>query len=102
MHRGRWPPCSPPTPARCCSRRPRRQTHGLDPGEMTRMADHHGGGLHAVREGVLIIGSDGRLLRSNDEARRLLDLPEAPDGRPLTELGLEPQTAELLLSGRTA
>ncbi|QHC24824.1 SpoIIE family protein phosphatase [Streptomyces sp. GS7] len=84
------------------SRRLRRQTRGLDPAEMTRMYDHHDAVLHTVREGVLIIGSDGRLLLANDEARRLLDLPDDAEHRPVTELGLEPGTAGLLASGRPA
>lgn len=78
----------------------RRQTHGLDPSEMTRMYEHHDAVLHAVREGVLIIGGDGRLLLANDEARRLLDLPADAEQRRVTDLGLEAGSAELLLSGR--
>ncbi|MGW3623348.1 SpoIIE family protein phosphatase [Streptomyces sp. NPDC000880] len=84
------------------TRRLRRQTHGLGPVEMTRMYEHHDAVLHAVREGVLIVGGDGRLLLANDEARRLLDLPADVEGRPVTELGLDPLTARLLASGRTA
>ncbi|WP_408646358.1 SpoIIE family protein phosphatase [Streptomyces jeddahensis] len=80
----------------------RRQTHGLDPSEMTRMYEHHDAVLHAVREGVLIIGGDGRLLLANDEARRLLDLPADAEQRRVTDLGLEAETAELLVSGRAA
>ncbi|MEU0811006.1 SpoIIE family protein phosphatase [Streptomyces sp. NPDC005970] len=82
------------------SRRLRRQTRGLDPGEMTRMYEHHDAVLHSVREGVLIVDGDGRLLLANDEARRLLALPEHPEGRPVTELGMEPQMAEVLASGQ--
>ncbi|MFD7304817.1 SpoIIE family protein phosphatase [Streptomyces pharetrae] len=81
------------------SRRLRRQTHGLGPAEMTRMFEHHDAVLHAVREGVLIIGGDGRLMLANDEARRLLDLPEDADRRPVTELGLGPRLTRLLTSG---
>ncbi|MFI6285047.1 SpoIIE family protein phosphatase [Streptomyces sp. NPDC051018] len=84
------------------SRRLRRQTHGLGPEEMTRMYEHHDAVLHAVREGVLIVGGDGRLLLANDEARRLLDLPPEVEGRPVDELGLDPLTARLLSSGRIA
>ncbi|MFF8371576.1 SpoIIE family protein phosphatase [Streptomyces lydicus] len=81
-------------------RRLRRQTHGLGPAEMTRMYEHHDAVLHAVREGVIIVGGDGRVLLANDEARRLLDLPADVEGRQATELGLDPATAELLASGR--
>ncbi|GAB7030234.1 SpoIIE family protein phosphatase [Streptomyces sp. NPDC021749] len=86
------------------NRRLQRQTHGLDPAEMRRMYDHHDAVLHAVREGVLIIDSDGRLVLANDEARRLLDLPADADQerRPLAELGLEPRLGALLASGRKA
>ncbi|WP_406384218.1 SpoIIE family protein phosphatase [Streptomyces sp. NBC_01618] len=83
------------------SRRLRRQTHGLGPAEMTRMYEHHDAVLHAVREGVLIVGADHRLMLVNDEARRLLDLPPDAEGRPVTDIGLPPATTELLVSGRT-
>ncbi|MGW7574832.1 SpoIIE family protein phosphatase [Streptomyces sp. NPDC054765] len=82
------------------SRRLRRQTHGLGPAEMTRMYEHHDAVLHAVREGVIIVGGGGCLLLANDEARRLLDLPTDVEGRPVADLGLDPATADLLASGR--
>ncbi|MFE6334834.1 SpoIIE family protein phosphatase [Streptomyces sp. NPDC057798] len=82
------------------SRRLLRQTHGLGPHEMTRMYEHHDAVLHAVREGVIIVGDEGRLLLANDEAHRLLDLPEDAEGRQVADLGLAPDTAELLGSGR--
>ncbi|MFJ3221542.1 SpoIIE family protein phosphatase [Kitasatospora sp. NPDC086801] len=79
-------------------RRLLRQTRGLGPEEMTRMYEHHDAVLHAVREGVAIVGGDGRVLLANDEARRLLDLPPDPEGRAVADLGLDPRTTELLLS----
>ncbi|WP_307129841.1 SpoIIE family protein phosphatase [Streptomyces aurantiacus] len=82
------------------SRRLLHQTHGLGPFEMTRMYEHHDAVLHAVREGVLIVGGEGRLLLANDEAHRLLDLPQDSEGRHALELGLDKDTAELLASGR--
>ncbi|MEU6578378.1 SpoIIE family protein phosphatase [Streptomyces sp. NPDC046805] len=83
-------------------RRLRRQTRGLGPYEMTRMYEHHDAVLHAVREGVLIVSGDGRLLLANDEAHRLLDLPEDAEQRSVLDLGLDPETAGLLASGRVA
>ncbi|WP_435847096.1 SpoIIE family protein phosphatase [Streptomyces hygroscopicus] len=82
------------------SSRLRRQTHGLDPVEMTRMYEHHDAVLHSVREGVLIVGGDGRLVLANDEASRLLGLPARPEGRQVDDLGLEPHVADVLASGR--
>ncbi|MFG2123071.1 SpoIIE family protein phosphatase [Streptomyces sp. NPDC048710] len=84
------------------SRRLLRQTHGLGPYEMTRMYEHHDAVLHAVREGVLIVSGDGRLVLANDEAQRLLDLPEDAEQRHVLELGLDDDTAGLLASGRVA
>ncbi|MER7578122.1 SpoIIE family protein phosphatase [Streptomyces sp. NPDC126514] len=84
------------------SRRLLRQTHGLGPYEMTRMYEHHNAVLHAVREGVLIVGGDGRLVLANDEARRLLGLPEDAERRDVGQLGLDAATATLLASGREA
>ncbi|ATW52187.1 histidine kinase [Streptomyces peucetius subsp. caesius ATCC 27952] len=80
------------------SRRLRRQTHGLGPAEMTRMYEHHDAVLHAVREGVLIIDAEGRVLLANDEACRLLDLPADVEWRRVADLGLDGETATLLAS----
>ncbi|MFG2985107.1 SpoIIE family protein phosphatase [Streptomyces sp. NPDC048258] len=83
------------------SRRLRRQTHGLGTSEMTRMYEHHDAVLHAVREGVLITDGEGRLLLANDEAKRLLGLPEDAEGRRIGDVpGLDRPMADLLLSGR--
>ncbi|MGX1882988.1 SpoIIE family protein phosphatase [Streptomyces sp. NPDC055287] len=84
------------------SRRLRRQTRGMDPAELARLYEHHDAVLHAVREGVLIVGGDGRLLLANDEAGRLLRLPPDAEGRAVTDLGLDAATAGLLASRRAA
>ncbi len=84
------------------SRRLRRQTHGMEPVQLTRLYEHHDAVLHSVREGVLIVGRDQRLVLANDEAHRLLDLPAHAEGRHVGDLCLEPPIAELLVSGRVA
>ncbi|WP_219463557.1 sensor histidine kinase [Nonomuraea rhizosphaerae] len=66
----------------------RRQTLGLGPVELARIHGHHDAVLHAVREGLLLVGRDGTLTLCNDAARRLLDLPADAEGRRLEELGL--------------
>ncbi|MFI1649882.1 SpoIIE family protein phosphatase [Streptomyces avidinii] len=81
------------------SHRLRRQTRGLGAAEMSRINEHHEAVLHAVREGVVIISADQQLVLANDEARRLLGLPDEADGRHVGDLGLDPRTAELLASG---
>ena len=72
------------------SRRLRRQTHGLGEREITRMYEYYRAVLHAVREGLLLLDSDDRVQLVNDEARRLLALPDDVVGRAITELGLPP------------
>ncbi|MEV4114582.1 sensor histidine kinase [Nonomuraea sp. NPDC049695] len=66
----------------------RRQTHGLGPVELGRIHEHHDAVLHAVREGLLLVGKDGTLTLCNDAARHLLGLPADAEGRHVDELGL--------------
>ncbi|MFE7129672.1 SpoIIE family protein phosphatase [Streptomyces sp. NPDC057638] len=84
------------------SRRLLRQTHGMGPAEITRMYDHHDAVLHSVREGVVIVDPDRRLIFANDEAYRLLELRPGAEGRRVAELGLPSNITELLASGREA
>jgi two-component system CitB family sensor kinase len=72
------------------ARRVRRQTRGLDPEELAALYDHHDAVLHAIREGVVVVGDDDRLLLANAEARRLLDLGDDAVGRPIAELVDDP------------
>lgn len=81
------------------SARLRRQTRGVGPVELTRMFEYYEAILHAVREGLVLVDADGRMVLCNDAARELLDLPPRTDGVPVAELGLAPELAEALVSG---
>jgi len=83
------------------SRRLRRQTHGLGEREITRMFEYYSAVLHAVREGLLLLDRDGRVQLVNDEAIRLLALPDDVLGRSVRELGLPPGLVDAAL-GETA
>ncbi|MEU1465474.1 SpoIIE family protein phosphatase [Streptomyces sp. NPDC005727] len=83
------------------SRRLLQQTRGLAPGELAELYEHHEAVLHAVREGVLITDAEGRLLLANEEAMRLLGLPDDARGRPVRELDL-PEPVQRLLASREA
>jgi sensor histidine kinase regulating citrate/malate metabolism len=72
------------------SRRLRRQTHGMGELEITRMYEYYNAVLHAVREGLLLLDPAGRVQLANDEARRLLSLPEDVVGKAVGELDLPP------------
>ncbi len=69
------------------NRRLRRQTHGLAPRELRRLYEHHEAVLHSIHEGLLVFGAgrppgtvaqDDEAEVVNDEARRLLGLPDGP------------------------
>lgn len=84
------------------SRWVRRATLGLGPQEITRMYEHHDAVLHTVREGLLVLDADGRVVLANDEATRLLRLGEGHDRVPVDRLDLPEDVCRLLASGRAA
>lgn len=80
------------------SRVVRRSTRGLGTTELANLADQREALLHAIREGVVGVGTDGRVTVMNDAARATLGLEGAPDpvGRPVDALGLDPHVVALL------
>lgn len=80
------------------SRVVRRSTRGLGTTELAGLADQREALLHAIREGVVGVGTDGRVTVMNDAARATLGLDGRPDpvGRPVDELGLDPHVVALL------
>lgn len=78
------------------ARRVRRQTHGLGERQLREMYEYYDAVLHAVTEGLVITDLGGRLRLANDEAVRLLGLPDDAIDRPVSSLGLTaPLTAAL-------
>jgi two-component system CitB family sensor kinase len=84
------------------SRRLRRQTHGMEAGEIARMYEYYDAVLHAVREGLLLLDTSDRVQLVNDEARRLLALPDDVIGRPIQSLGLPPALSRAVVGERAA
>ncbi|MFD0805165.1 ATP-binding protein [Nocardioides caeni] len=80
------------------SRVVRRSTRGLGTTELANLADQREALLHAIREGVVGVGTDGRVTVMNDAARATLDLEAGPEpvGRPIASLGLDPHVVALL------
>ncbi|MFC7447847.1 ATP-binding protein [Rhodococcus daqingensis] len=57
----------------------RRQTLGLAPTELRTLYQHHDAVLHSIGEGLLVFGTGSDTAEVvNDEARRLLALPDGP------------------------
>ncbi|GAB2726076.1 sensor histidine kinase [Nocardia thraciensis] len=60
-------------------RRLLRQTHGLAPAELRTLYEHHDAVLHSIHEGLVVFDRDAETAAVvNDEARRLLELPDGP------------------------
>jgi sensor histidine kinase regulating citrate/malate metabolism len=82
------------------ARRVKRQTLGLEPRQITRLAEHRDTMLHGIKEGVVGLDPQNRVTLVNDEAARLLDLPADSVGRTLADLGVDRRLHEVL-SGQT-
>ncbi len=78
------------------SRRVKRQTLGLEPGEITGLVEHRDAILHGVKEGVVAIDLREHITLVNDAARRLLGWPQDCEGRTLSDLSIEPALREVL------
>ena len=70
------------------ARRIRRQTHGLGERQLREMYEYYDAVLHAVTEGLVITDLEGRLRLANDEAVRLLGLPDGAVDSHVSTLGL--------------
>jgi len=76
----------------------KRQTFGLEPEEISMLLEQREASLHGIREGTVATDFDGRITLMNDEARRLLRLPEKLEGKRLIDV-LPPGRVRDVLSG---
>ncbi|MCK8432983.1 GHKL domain-containing protein [Streptomyces sp. D2-8] len=83
------------------ARRVKRQTLGLEPGEIAGLAEHREAMLYGIAEGVIALDPQHRLTLVNDMGRRLLDLPEDCVGQSLEGLGIDGRLRDVL-SGTAA
>lgn len=70
------------------SARLRRQTRGIAPEELSNLFEYHEAVLHSMREGLLLVGGDSRVVLCNDGARALLGIDGDPVGKDLAALGI--------------
>jgi two-component system CitB family sensor kinase len=68
------------------ARRLKRQTFGLELGEIAALLQEREAMLHGIREAVLGYDRNERVILANDAAQRLLRLPPGFLGRPLRDL----------------
>ena len=64
----------------------KRQTFGLEPGEIATLLEQREASLHGIREGTVATDIEGRITLINDEGRRLLRLSSESLGQRLTEV----------------
>ncbi|MFI5534359.1 ATP-binding protein [Kitasatospora sp. NPDC051853] len=81
------------------ARRLKRRTHNIAVADISALLIEREAMLHGIREGVVALDARGRIRLANDEARRLLALPEDCTGRPVDEV-LPPGRPADVLAGR--
>ncbi|MGN6754460.1 MAG: ATP-binding protein [Intrasporangium sp.] len=79
------------------ARRLKRQTLGLEPAEITGLAESREAMLYGLAEGVIAIDTNNRITLVNNVAQHLLDLPQHAVGMTLTDLPLGARLRDVLL-----
>lgn len=72
-----------------------RRIYRLEPEQIASLLEVREAMLHGIREGVVAVDEDERVVLANDEASRLLGLGEVAEGHPAAEV-LEPDALTLL------
>lgn len=78
------------------SRRVKRQTRGMEPREISELFEHREALLHGVKEGIVSVSPDQRVMLANDIAIELLQLPNDCVGQTLEQLKVAPQVTRAL------
>jgi two-component system CitB family sensor kinase len=76
------------------------QMLGLEPAEIAALLEQREAMLHGIREGVVAVDRAGLITVVNDEARRLLRLPQGIEGWPVREVIPESGLPRVLRSGK--
>ncbi|GLW67118.1 ATPase [Actinomadura rubrobrunea] len=78
------------------ARRVKRQTLGLEPREITGLAEYREAILYGIAEGVVALDPQHRITLVNEVGRRLLDLPADCVGQSLADLGIDGRLRDVL------
>lgn len=81
------------------ARRIKKQTRGLEIGEIAALAEHREALLHSIREGVVAVSDTGVITVLNDSAQDLLGLPDGQVGLPIEQIDIEPAVRDFLRRG---
>ncbi len=80
------------------ARRVRRQTYSLDAESIGALLEHREAILSSVKEGVVAVDPAGHITLVNDEARRLLALPDGCVGAPIDSFGLDQNVVSAIMN----
>ncbi|HEU5143796.1 MAG TPA: ATP-binding protein, partial [Dermatophilaceae bacterium] len=80
----------------------KRQTLGLEPAEITGLAESREAMLFGLAEGVVALDTNNRITLVNNVARRLLDLPEHAVGMSLADLSMGSRLRDVLTGAAEA
>ncbi|MFC6595579.1 sensor histidine kinase [Kitasatospora paranensis] len=83
------------------ARRLKRRTHNIAVADISALLVEREAMLHSIREGMVALDAAGRIRLANDEALRLLALPEECTGRTVDDV-LPPGRLADVLTGRIA
>ncbi|MEU9133698.1 sensor histidine kinase [Kitasatospora sp. NPDC048540] len=81
------------------ARRLKRRTHNIAVADIAALLVEREAMLHGIREGMVALGADGRIRLANDEAVRLLALPDGCAGCAIEQV-LPPGRLAGILAGR--
>ena len=76
------------------------QMLGLEPAEIAALFEQREAMLHGIREGVVAVDRAGDITVVNDEARRLLGLPQGMEGWPVRDVIPDSGLPRVLRSGQ--
>ncbi|KLN72498.1 histidine kinase [Rhodococcus sp. MH15] len=83
------------------ARRVKRQTLGMEAGEILDLVRQREAMLRGLKEGVIAFDAQGKVVLMSDSAHQLLDIPRGSAGRSVRDLGLDDRLQSVLTSGTT-
>lgn len=83
------------------ARRVKRQTLGMEPGEILDLVRHREAMLRGLKEGVIAFDAQGRVVLMSESAHQLLDIAYGSAGKSVRDLGLDERLQSVLTSGTT-
>jgi two-component system, CitB family, sensor kinase len=78
------------------AQRVKKQTLGLEPAEITSLVEQREAMLHGIKEGVVGLDRNHRVVLVNDHARTLLSLPEDVVGQSVSDLDINERLFDVL------